>query len=307
MRRLFLVMSAFLLAVPCVQGTELHGYPSSPIFSGIIKAGSAPTTLTDTTGKILVNSAVTGVLPPANGGAPGAGIGNPTSTCIIEEFFPGSSSSATIGTHGWVMRNLVAACTLGYSTAAWPNFGQFTTTTPGVVTQGCTMELDSGGAGVFGDLSANINWQNFWVTKLSATTEIRARWGIITPAAGAAIPAAGYYLRYDTSVGIADTNFMYCVVSGGGAENCTSSGVAANTSFHTLKITSSVAGTITFTLDAANSVCITSAGSGCTVNNATLSTASLTMGATLVDDTTVAATKALTHDYASFCAQGLAR
>jgi hypothetical protein len=86
-----------------------------------------------------------------------------------------------------------------------------------------------------------------YIFKLGQTTATQFEAGLMVQV-GTFQTAAGHYvtLAYDTTA--ADTNFMYTHNNGGGATR-TSSGVAADTNWHSFRMRSTVAGTYLLSLD----------------------------------------------------------
>jgi hypothetical protein len=89
MRR-FVTYLLLLAAVLTLAGATLQGYPSSPIFAGIIKAGSTPTTLTDSAGKIL-----SAALNTVGVGQGGTGLTSGTSGGVLGYTASGTLASST--------------------------------------------------------------------------------------------------------------------------------------------------------------------------------------------------------------------
>ena len=95
--------------------------------------------------------------------------------------------------------------------------------------------------------------------KLAATTNTAMFIGLMANNAQATIPATNAStfigLRYDTSV--PDSNYMWGAM-GGSAGALTSSGIAADTSWHRFRMRAAVAGTVLFSLDGGTEVAVSS-------------------------------------------------
>lgn len=146
----------------------------------------------------------------------------------------------------------------------------------------------------YNNLATNTNWEADWNFRLNSTALIGIRIGL---AAGTSITIAdGMFLRYDTANG--DTNFMFVCVKTGASTTAVSSGVAADTNFHTVRIVSTSAGNIDFYLDsgAVNHAC---------TSGTNVPTANVGLEAGLITNTT--ANKTFDLDWVSFQQTGLTR
>jgi hypothetical protein len=92
-------------------------------------------------------------------------------------------------------------------------------------------------------------WQVDIVFKLSQTTNVCFRAGLFgTPTSDPA--ANGMYVEYDTAnTGNTDTDFTWVTRTASSSTYSTTNAIAADTSFHHIRIRSVVAGTIGFTID----------------------------------------------------------
>jgi hypothetical protein len=102
-------------------------------------------------------------------------------------------------------------------------------------------------SGQLGSPGSNANWGFLWVFKIGATTNINLRIGM-----GTSNGTFGLFdynsmmgLRYDDG----DANFQYFVKGASGSDAVVSTGVAADTAFHTVLVYSTTAGTIRMSLD----------------------------------------------------------
>jgi hypothetical protein len=198
---------------------------------------------------------------------------NPRDTRVFtikDEFGSGTTSTGNVGQTAWNYDLLGAASTV---TAAyggtWPNLG-LTRTGCETGYASCGVALHHGTSAtpynLYGALGSNVPWGMTAVFKLVQTTNTRFRAGFANQC-GSVAPATGWFLRYDTNQ--SDTYFMYeNRVSG--AATTANSGVAVDTSFHTLDIYSTVAGTIHFALDGANDKTVCASGCDITATPSTL-------------------------------------
>ncbi len=263
------------------------------------------------TGSVLVSGGV-GTAPawsptPTLGSGTQYNVGNGSQMCLDEEFPHTGTTTTTVGTYGWQLRAVVGGtATVAYQAVTYPHLGVVRLSSPAVILDGGSLGLD-GNAAALGDLSTNTNWDSTFIFKLVQTTTTRFRMGLVigTPAT---VPSDGLYLRYDTFAGIADTTWMFCKNVASGGEVCQNSGSAVDTNWHRLRIRSSVAGQVAFSLDGGAELCLTTAASGCSPagNSLTLPTTSLTLETIMVSDLALTA-RAVDLDKIAFCAYGLSR
>jgi hypothetical protein len=170
---------------------------------------------------------------------------DPTTFIQTEEFGIAGSSSATVGDLGWSIGTIGAAPTVSKVTGTWPNLGITRVTTSATSTQGGT--LADGGTMLFDNLRDNTTWNATFVFALGQTTATRFRIGFANSITTTA-PSNGFWLRFDTSAGFADTAFTVETC----ASTCTAGATTytANTAFHTLRISNNGTGGISFQLDA---------------------------------------------------------
>lgn len=133
------------------------------------------------------------------------------------------------------------------------NPGQVSFTTPAISGQGVYIGKGNlaGSAGTFGALGSNAGWELNWIAKISATTNICLRIGLVgTGQAAADAPTGGIYVEYDTAnTGNTNTNFTWVTRSASTPTYSTTNAIAADTNFHRFRIRSLVAGTILFSVD----------------------------------------------------------
>ena len=120
-----------------------------------------------------------------------------------------------------------------------------TTATSGNVQYVGVGESPNSGSGPLPNLSDRANWYFQWRFQLASTASIGLRIGITTVYTAIANPVSYIGLRFDTAT---DTNFRF-VTRSASAETDTDSGTVADTSWHTLEVYCTTAGTIKFRLD----------------------------------------------------------
>jgi hypothetical protein len=223
---------------------------------------------------------------------------NGTQVCLDEEFLNPASSSADTN---WLLRNITGTGSFASVAGTYPHIGvaRVTTAVADASTEG--YGLDAASAGL-GNLAANTNWEVYATFALGRATTVSFRVGLAQNAA-TITPTDALILRFDTA--LTDTNFMFCRRAASDVENCISSGIAGDTAWHTLHITSTTAGTVNFSLDGAASLCFTSAVSGCTSNSNTMPSAA--MSPAWVVRTVSGGAVTFDMDRFAFCAYGLSR
>ena len=224
-------------------------------------AGGTPSSLTLTSATGLpLTTGVTGTLPISNGGIgvatlTGLALGNGTSAftpvtttaglygavsdlfldqtiaTLDEDFIGGTNGDGQIGQLGWRLYSISGTNSTTYIAGTSAHPGQFQFASGASSGNGGVVTLLGSSQMTFEIGSAA--WELRIVFKLNQTTLTRFRLGMSNDQT--AIDGwRGEYLRYDTSNG--DTNFMFVVRDGAGGETATSSGVAADTNWHTLRI-----------------------------------------------------------------------
>src|SRR6185312_8497825 len=160
-----------------------------------------------------------------------------------------------IGNLGWRYFNIAGTSTGPVQAAdgAWPNLGvmQWTTGTTAGNGFDLTLNGNGGGSGQLGALGGNAGWGFIWIFRLGSASAVRLYIGSGNVASGIVTfdPLNAWGLRYDTHAGIADTNFQFYARGPSGADVTLDTGVAGDTTWHTLLVYSAVAGTIRFSLD----------------------------------------------------------
>lgn len=218
---------------------------------------------------------------------------DPTNYWQQEEFgVGGASTSGQVGALGWSTTQVVGTtATFAKQAGTAPNYGLERITTSTTSTEGGSITL--GGTALFPNMGTNVGWKATFVFALTQTTATRFRIGFMNSSSTTA-PTSGYWLRYDTSAGFTDAAFK---VETCASSTCTVGGTTytVDTGFHTLRISSTVSGTIIFQLD----------------NNATqslstnISNSTMMPGMVIVTD--AAAAKSVDFDFFGMKWRGLAR
>lgn len=212
--------------------------------------------------------------------------GNPTdqtSLNLSDDFFGGSLSSLSIGQLLWTMSGTAACGTAVATAGTLPHPSLFTMTTGG--STGNTCGITGAGASALGALGNFAPWEMVWSFSVPSNATAGAYLGFSDSLTAVPTNWAGF--KYDTSV---DAFFHLCV-----GATCDGTTYTADTSFHRVRIWSSIATQIfiQFDTNAAVSFC----ASGCT-NTVTPTTNVVTPIAQAV--TRTAGAKTLTVDYFGF-------
>ncbi len=224
----------------------------------------------------------------------------------LDDDFCSTGTSPQLGQTGWTQGG-------GGSIVVGP--GNFATTFPNL----CTLRLTSGAVAStyetlgkynvsFAALGSNINWDSKFVFKIEQTTNTRSAVGFFLANNNTQTLAATdwFGLRYDTNAGAADTAFKFVACKASACTvHATNLGVV-NTSFHTLRLYSNVAGEIHAVLDAGTDLCFNSGGTGGCTASANVSTSELTPNFVCGNDTTAAASNCQVDAF-KFKASSLAR
>ena len=180
-------------------------------------------------------------------------------TVFLDEEFVGAGLQNGYGLYslGWRLFNAVGGACSGLNQVvsgdSWPNLGVARLTTGATSQYGCQLAFNNniGNAGQLGALGNNSGWGFIWVFRLGSTSNIRFQIGV-----GNVGAAPSYYdlantlgVRYDTHTGFGDSTFMFYVKPATGGDVAVSTGVAADTSFHTLLAYASFTGTIRMSFD----------------------------------------------------------
>lgn len=147
--------------------------------------------------------------------------------------------------------------------------------------------------------NATALWEEDWIFSLTQTTNVHADLGFATSGTNATENVSSYFvgIRFDSS--LSDTNFMF-----GANGTFVSSGVAADTGWHHLKIKNTAVGTISMSLDGGTAV--TACASGCTIT-ATWQSAQRMTPAALIEAVTNAQANTLDLDFFGFVMTGITR
>jgi hypothetical protein len=151
----------------------------------------------------------------------------------------------------WIVASLVG--TTGSATSpggTFKNPGVLELLTPATAGDGIYVAKNNGAGGALGALGLNAGWELNFIFKLSTTSSICVRCGLINnPANDSDTAIAGMWVEYDTANASANTDFTWVTVATGSATYSTTDSVAADTAFHHIRIRSTVGGTIGFTID----------------------------------------------------------
>lgn len=219
---------------------------------------------------------------------------SPSSLFLLDDFLPISATSGQLGSLGWTTYGIGGTPTVTTPTAEQDHPGIVRLATPATSGQGGAIALTYNAAvQLTSGLVSNANWQCSLVFRLNQITTCRFVAGLLNNFSAA--PATTYLgLRFDTAV--PDTNFQFVANNGGGSNiTAVDSGIAANTDWHTLRMSVAAPGTVFFSLDAGDLVAIST----------NLPTAGLTPAEQLL--TTATAAKSVDLDFFSLAAPSLAR
>jgi hypothetical protein len=229
------------------------------LFNGALGTPTSGT-LTNATG-LPLTTGVTGTLPIANGGTgvatlTGLALGNGTSAftpvtttaglygavgdlfvdhtvaTINEDFIGGTNADGSVGSLGWRLNTISGTNSTAYVAGGTSNPGQFQFACGASSGNAGSMSLT--GSAVMPLVISSQQFEIRITFKLNQTTLTRFRLGLMNDQSSV-VAGRGEWMRYDTSSG--DTNFMFVVADGSG-ETAVSSGVAADTNWHTLRIRS---------------------------------------------------------------------
>lgn len=153
-----------------------------------------------------------------------------TVAIMDEDFLGGTNTDGQAGTHGVRYGSISGSNSIVFISGTVDNPGQLQLASG--ASSGNAGSLFFGGSSLTSYMLGANHFEIRITFKLNQTTATKFRLGLANDYA-AVTPGRGEYLRYDTSLG--DTNFMY-VVKDGGAETATSTGIAADTNWHTLRI-----------------------------------------------------------------------
>lgn len=172
---------------------------------------------------------------------------HPKQIVLKDEFAGGGITVANgIGELGW--QGL--AGTVTQPTSVFPNIGLLQLATGGTAGNGANLSLGATANAVNGNLGGNTNWEATFIFKLGSIAAEIFHIGFTNNNTLTTNDPNGVYLTYNTDRG--DTAFTY-ICKSGAVETKVSSGIAADTNFHTVRMKSTTAGVVVFTLDGANS------------------------------------------------------
>ena len=151
----------------------------------------------------------------------------------------------------WVCAALVGttnAFTSAATTFANPGIAELLT--QAIVGDGLYIAKNNGASGGFGNLSANAGWEANFIFKLVQTTDVCIRMGFTNnPASDTDTAFNAALVEYDSANASSNTDFTWVTSVGGVATYATTNSKAVDTSFHHVRIRSTVIGTIGFTID----------------------------------------------------------
>ena len=121
---------------------------------------------------------------------------------------------------------------------------------------GITLHKTAAGVGPLGPLNANAGWEINLVFALAQTTNCAVRAGVCDGTSTSDPPNNGIYVEYDTANSNTNTDFTL-VTRSSSTSSYQASAVATDTSYHHIKIFSTVAGTIGMSVDGGTAVTTT--------------------------------------------------
>jgi hypothetical protein len=215
---------------------------------------------------------------------------SPTTECYVEPFMPSASNVL-----GWTSFTHGSGPVVGRLSGEphHPGLLSFSTHAAPAIGQGGSYALSSGPEFTTGGLATATNWFAAFIWRLRQTADIRARVGFFGTVTTAP-PTTGLWVRYDTHVSFADSQFVLeCLDS---ASSSIPTGVPADaTTLHHFSVYPTAAGTVAVSVDGGAPV---SVSSNCPAGG-------LTPGFQVL--TNVAGQKGLDLDYFLFCQTNLAR
>ena len=174
---------------------------------------------------------------------------NPSNFCFLEDFPTNTTAGGSIGTNGWSIQQVGggAAGTVAAQNGAWPHMGIIDLTSGATASDGIELTQNAGGKGITGSgIWANVPWTLTASFQLQQTTTTRFFIGFGVTGNTAVKPVSGCWVRFDSTV--PDTNFIdECGLTS--TYTTADSGIAADTGWHKITISSTTAGTIKFQVD----------------------------------------------------------
>lgn len=200
-----------------------------------------------------------------------------------DEFGSGGITAGNIGQLAWA--NVAGTVTVPSSNA--PNVGVIQLATTTALGGFVNISLANTTNAVFGNLGAQTNWELRFIFKVSSAVTQVFHLGLTNNNTLSTNNPIGIYLRLDTDAPNSDATWKF-VCRDATSTTATSSGIAPDTNFHLLRIRSTTAGTILFSLDGGSETAIAS------------NVLTVTVGPFAMLETRAAATKNLQLDLFSF-------
>jgi hypothetical protein len=194
----------------------------------------------------------------------------------------------------WVAGIAATSGTNANAAGTFTNPGQFNMTTAATSGDGVVAVKSIAASGTFtplGALGSNAGWEYNVIFAIPSTASISVRLGLVATAeANVDPPTGGFWVEYDTANTNSNTDWTWRTVSGGTSSYSTTNSKAVDTSFHHVRIRSTVAGTIGFTID------------GGTEFTTTTDVSTAVMTPFMQVQTRTTAAKTLTLDFVSYMA-----
>jgi hypothetical protein len=167
-----------------------------------------------------------------------------------DEFGPGNNTSGTLGEHPWIADAISGSGITAQLDGSYPQIGIMEVTSGSSTNDVMTVHWGKVGVGAsrpFGNLGGNTNWEFKYRFKIDSTSNVRHYIGVISSAANDAVPTDFIGIRANT--GLADSSFTFVCTASSTTTASTTGSVSLDTSWHTLRVWSTSAGTINFSLD----------------------------------------------------------
>ncbi len=224
-----------------------HGHTAEEIQGGVLGLARGGTNQANWVAGRCVQVSSDGSRLESAPGTCSAGSFNPvedSTLWIREEFASRSTSSNSIGTHGWT--SSCAGGTVSYSASGATNKRTFLSLATGAASGNlCMVQLGATGttATFLGALFGYSGWSSLFRFSVADTTDVYSFVGYMVNNFGSTSARCG--LEFDSS---RDTDFMFAC-STGSNETRVSTGVTVDTAWHTLRMWADAPGVITFQLD----------------------------------------------------------
>jgi len=221
-------------------------------FGGITGATSDGTNLSVTTASPLANSLVAASTAYADSNLIG-----PALVSWREDFTnvvgitASTTTAALLCETVWSCRSIVASGNIqGNGGATFANPGVLQLQTGATSGNGNSILKAFGASSNLGNLGSNAGWQLNFIFKLASTSTICVRMGLTsTNENNVDPPTDGFWAEYDTANANSNTSFTWRTSVSSTTAYSTTNSKVADTSFHHIRIRSTVAGTIGFTID----------------------------------------------------------